>query len=183
MKGRLLILLLVDVYRKLKFSATGRDTPLPLNMTKEVESLVNSIHSTLETHCTPQGVGVTRPANMKRLQKWLGQRLHRDLPLVTYREHAGREADRAPALLAKLLQQGVPVVVSKQRGDTVHHYVVATRLRQRSRMFRACDTKRGRCSDWTASTVSEMFVRQGLGGHGNRWENADTGFVSALLLH
>lgn len=159
---------------------TGKPTPLPLNMTAEVERFTEAISDSLDTHCSNHNAGVTSPAKMSRIQKWLRENLDLELPIITREDNAKSEAS-STALLVKLLKEGVPVILSKQRDTVNHHYMVATSLRQRSHTFRVCDEERGECSGWTFMTVSEVFVHQGLGERGLKWENADTHFVAAML--
>jgi len=153
----------------------GLSTHLPLTMDTSVENVTRRIFHKLGSHCSPHGRGVTSPAQMTRIKKFLG----RELKVIHRGDHKGKNGPWTD-LIINLLQRGSPVIVSKETSYLgEHHYMVVTRIRQSSKYYSFCNSKTGVCSPWTLKKESLMFVHEE--DNPGKWVNADTHFVAAII--
>lgn len=153
----------------------GLATHLPLTMNTSVENVTRRIFHQLESHCSPHGRGVTSPAQMMRIKKFLG----RELKVIHRGDRKGKNGPWTD-LIINLLQRGSPVIVSKETSYIgEHHYMVVTRIRQNSKYYSFCHRKTGVCSPWTLKEESLMFVHEE--DSPGKWVSADTHFVAAIV--
>ncbi|XP_031572628.1 uncharacterized protein LOC116306677 isoform X2 [Actinia tenebrosa] len=150
-------------------------SPAPMTTTKYAQSAIENLFEKLESRCSLEDkAALTSPAKMERIGKWLN---HTVLQLIIENDSLNKETATARAV--QLLQKRVPVIISKERGDSLyHHYSVATRLRQRIHRYRNCKVT---CSSWRTLVENEAYVHLGVGKYGNKWENIDTHFMAAIL--
>ena len=146
-----------------------------MTTTEHAQIAIENLSDKLQSKCSLEDkAALTSPAQMRRIKKWLN---HIVFQLVFENDSSNKEKATTQAI--HLLRKGVPVIISKQRGDSVyHHYAVATRLRQRKHWYRNCEVS---CSSWLLLVESEAFVHHGVGKYENRWESIDTHFVAAIL--
>lgn len=153
----------------------GLSTHLPLTMNTSVENVTRRIFHQLGSHCSPHGRGVTSPAQMMRIKKFLG----RELKVIHRGDRKGKNGPWTD-LIINLLQRGSPVIVSKETSYIgEHHYMVVTRIRQNSKYYSFCHRKTGVCSPWTLKEESLMFVHEE--DSPGKWVSADTHFVAAIV--
>lgn len=150
-------------------------SPAPMTTTKQTQIAIEDLFEKTRTRCSlKDDSALTSPANMEHIDKWLN---HTGFQLVIENDSGNKE--KATSRAIQLLQEGIPVVISKERSDSLyHHYSVATKLRQRFHRYRDCKLT---CSSWRTLVENEAFVHLGVGKHGNNWENIDTHFVAAIL--
>lgn len=143
--------------------------------TKHAQAAIENLFEKLHSRCSLEDeAALTSPAKMKRIGKWLN---HTAFQLVIENDSVNKE--KATARAIQLLQKRIPVILSKERGDSsYHHYSVATRLRQRLHRYRDCKIT---CSSWRTLVENEAYVHLGIGKYGNKWENIDTHFMAAIV--
>ncbi|EDO36202.1 predicted protein [Nematostella vectensis] len=141
-------------------------------MAKRTFLLVERITRKLNPNCS------TSTEAVRRIGQSIQDISHTALTLITENDHGNTETATSTSL--QLLKSGVPVVMSKERGDSgEHQYAVATQLRERQRQYRVCGTE---CSEWREETTSEVCVHSsGTGTQACKWESADTHFAGALV--
>ena len=152
----------------------GLSTHLPLTMDTSVENVTQRIFHQLGSYCSPHGSGVTSPAQMTRIKKFLG----RELKVIHRGDRKGKNGPWTDFII-NLLRRGSPVIVSKETSYLgEHHYMVVTRIRQSSKYYSFCHRKTGVCSPWTLKEESLMFVHEE--DSPGKWVSADTHFVAAI---
>ncbi|XP_068740612.1 uncharacterized protein [Montipora capricornis] len=154
---------------------SGSSTPLPQTMSSAVQNMTQRIFHKLGSHCSPYGRGVTSPVQMLRIRKALGRRFK-----VVHRDRLDKDKNHWTGLVRRLLQNGHPVIVSRETNILEeHHYVIATRVRQSLKYYSFCNRQTDACSPWTLREESVLYVHEE--DKPGKWESSDIQFLATVI--